>query len=704
MRESKFIQRFLGADHIGPMLKRLLLLVIVVVWGYIGWLRYYGGGIPVPSFAAASGIDTLYNECANTYGLQSRGFRAVPVSELNSNDRDGLLECAVEMGNPAFLKWVLTNVKGGFSIRKGGDYLAKVAAWKDAQAALEVLQLLAGPDSGVKLNESFNDIVAAARDAATVDVARYLLDGHPQLIKETNEQLLWGIGERLAGMSLAQHQASKGRIDVAEYFAVSGSIVAKPGFHFRHWVLKNNRAQLLDRRFDDFLVKHGVSRDEENDKGLTVLHEAVLFGDHELVSGLLLSGASPNTTDRLGDTPLHDAIKRNSGKIVLLLASRAEVNAANRRGRTPLHEAIANGSWDAASALLDNGARSDIRDAEGRTANFDCVAHNCPHLDRLVAMGADLGARDNNLNTLLHAVAGQESGGVGVAQQVLSRGVALDAKNSSGDTALHLAAASGNEPIVRLLVGQGASTNERNNSGDSPLHLSEEAAVIAALLDGGANPDLANRAGVRPVDGGIERTLMLFHSPSLIGAKSDSIPKHFKSIGAIADDLEQGVELATPKKGSLHGLSFVDGDYEPTAVTFAPRAANLEYTVQLACEGWLTLSIGDRAVDLVNSPIRSEWEPLVSEGSDPHTFRVTLGTERCSPASKLPAILTAAASQASGTAADQWAVASRLCIEQISNDNATGCELHLRPILKVLVLSGKKWQEAGILHGATATK
>ena len=81
-----------------------------------------------------------------------------------------------------------------------------------------------------------------------------------------------------------------------------------------------------------------------------------------------------------------------------------------------------------------------------------------------------------------------------------------------GDTALHIAAAANRIEIARRLLGQGADASARNRRGAQALHYAadgqpgapnwspaEQAAVIALLIDAGADPNAADMNGVTPL-------------------------------------------------------------------------------------------------------------------------------------------------------------------------------------------------------------
>jgi len=69
----------------------------------------------------------------------------------------------------------------------------------------------------------------------------------------------------------------------------------------------------------------------------------------------------------------------------------------------------------------------------------------------------------------------------------------VNAKDNSGDTALHEAAKFGHEGVVKYLLDGGADVTIRNSSGKDPLQLAteHEKKEIVALLKGAASKQRA---------------------------------------------------------------------------------------------------------------------------------------------------------------------------------------------------------------------
>jgi ketosteroid isomerase-like protein len=97
-------------------------------------------------------------------------------------------------------------------------------------------------------------------------------------------------------------------------------------------------------------------------------------------------------------------------------------------------------------------------------------------------------------------VAAARAGDLAAAMAVLPHGVDANARDgATGETALGIAAAGGHGAVVRALLDHGAAPDILDRDGQAPLHAaarSGAAEVVAALLDAGAHADLQ-----RPSDG-----------------------------------------------------------------------------------------------------------------------------------------------------------------------------------------------------------
>ncbi len=146
------------------------------------------------------------------------------------------------------------------------------------------------------------------------------------------------------------------------------------------------------------LIDRGAATNVRSRSGWTPLHSAALGTapsscspaagpeiDTKLVSLLIRHGASSDSPDDYGNTPLH--VVANSGvanlsMVEALIGGGADPNSRNAQGRTPLHNAAAPAYNDTdapnndvmISRLLDAGANPNLRDETGATPLLRALA------------------------------------------------------------------------------------------------------------------------------------------------------------------------------------------------------------------------------------------------------------------------------------------------------------------------------------------
>ncbi|WP_229477313.1 ankyrin repeat domain-containing protein [Massilia rubra] len=147
-------------------------------------------------------------------------------------------------------------------------------------------------------------------------------------------------------------------------------------------------------------------------------------------------------------------------------------------GISPLLAAVAGGDALTVTILLDAGARPDSpRDASGGTP-LD-YALGTPPLEMatlLLDRGADPRVVADGGRTTLHSLAlqalpppQQHAIQMVLAERLVRQGVPLDATYGQGETALHMAASTGNLDLLNLLLAEGANPTLRNKRGEDAL-------------------------------------------------------------------------------------------------------------------------------------------------------------------------------------------------------------------------------------------
>ena len=104
-------------------------------------------------------------------------------------------------------------------------------------------------------------------------------------------------------------------------------------------------------------------------RGTTPLADAALKGDIDAVRLLLVAGARPNVISNEGTQPIHDAALGDNAEVIRELATHgADLNARTRdEAQSPLLIAAAMGKMKAVEALVALGADLTAKDSKGRT-------------------------------------------------------------------------------------------------------------------------------------------------------------------------------------------------------------------------------------------------------------------------------------------------------------------------------------------------
>jgi ankyrin repeat protein len=274
-------------------------------------------------------------------------------------------------------------------------------------------------------------------------------------------------------------------------------------------------------------------------QGALDLLQAVKRGDHVAVRALLKERALVNQAEPDGTTALHWAIQADDIELAtMLVGAGADVKAANRYGLRPLTLAATNGSDAAIALLLKGGADPNTTTDSGEPVLMTAArTGRAAVVKRLIAAGASVNARERwfGETALMWAAAENHAEAVrvlvGAGADINARSTLLEAPvlefprsggpNSpfprGGWTALMFAAREGAIDAARALADLGANLNlVALPQTDVPLKPEDLKAaesgvgttalvfaiinshydLAAALLDKGANPNVADVAGM----------------------------------------------------------------------------------------------------------------------------------------------------------------------------------------------------------------
>jgi ankyrin repeat protein len=207
--------------------------------------------------------------------------------------------------------------------------------------------------------------------------------------------------------------------------------------------------------------------------GWTALHRAVKRGETELVAQLLHDGADVEAvTDWQDSSPLHLAAAAGHSDLIPLLITPKTLDAKDAGHLTPLALAVRHNRLAAVTALVAAGA------SLGQPG-----AHYTPWRVALEALAP--GSTADIALVLLDAMMADDS-----SAQILAAAVSW--ADSSGQTALHKAGASGSKELVERLLAAGADKDAVDAEGATPLWLAA-AAGHAQLVPHLAGPGSINQ-------------------------------------------------------------------------------------------------------------------------------------------------------------------------------------------------------------------
>jgi ankyrin repeat protein len=164
---------------------------------------------------------------------------------------------------------------------------------------------------------------------------------------------------------------------------------------------------------------------------------------------------------------LFQAIRNNRLDVLKNNLSRANVETRDARGATLLMHAAAYGTIESMRMLLDAGADVNAANDFNATALLWC-ARDAAKARLLIEHGANVNIQSKQGRTPL-MLAALRDGGSDIVALLLAKGADVKAKDNRGDTALGLAAETGDAAIMRLLLDKGADVNGRNRKGETPL-------------------------------------------------------------------------------------------------------------------------------------------------------------------------------------------------------------------------------------------
>lgn len=173
-------------------------------------------------------------------------------------------------------------------------------------------------------------------------------------------------------------------------------------------------------------------------------------------------------------TAKHRTHQQNIVRRLIDAGAHPNVRLSRPSGGFLIHDALSESCIGALEELLERGANPNMRDSSGRTA-LHYLFHRTPNspdtLSLLLHHGASPELGDKDGETALHKAA--FIGNLSQLQLCISHtpdeAIAIQCRNSHGETLLHYAAAGGKQDIVDFLLTRGLAINALSNTGWTPL-------------------------------------------------------------------------------------------------------------------------------------------------------------------------------------------------------------------------------------------
>ena len=269
------------------------------------------------------------------------------------------------------------------------------------------------------------------------------------------------------------------------------------------------------------LLRAGIDRDHVNRIGYQAIHESIWLGRDtdayaDTVRVLVAGGVQlDHPSGNEGLTPLAMADRLGFASATATLKRAADMAGfARSTADAGLVAAIEQADADAAALALRAGASLEHRDAQGRTPLLQAVTLDRVAVIRLlVSLGADTNAVDDRLDTpwLVTGV----TGSVAALEALLPGRPDLTIRNRFGGVSLIPAAERGHVEYVRRVVRTGINVNHVNDLGWSALleavilgdGSERYQQVVRILVEAGADPNLGDADGVRPLQHARDRGL-----------------------------------------------------------------------------------------------------------------------------------------------------------------------------------------------------
>lgn len=314
-----------------------------------------------------------------------------------------------------------------------------------------------------------------------------------------------------------------------------------------HAAAEMNRADVVE-----FFVNKGFDINAQDNSGRTPLHVSITAKAIDAVKKLIDLGADALRRDSDIKTPLHLAASsgyEEGAEALLALPDVARSVNAHRtysQGFTPLMEAVNNNHAGIAAKIAAVGGDVNAQDNQNRNSLYIAVETGSVDCTRLLLnSGADAAKSTGagyNKTPMVHMVNTRNYRET--LMHLYQAGFDLDAKDSTGATALHKACEAQDVVKIRALLELGADANAVNGYGRRPLDVvlehytyayNDQTVIVDTLLSGGASANLSPNPAIP-------------QAPLHLAARNGNMKslQAFVARGATVDQPDRSREATTP--------------------------------------------------------------------------------------------------------------------------------------------------------------
>ncbi|CAC5404564.1 MIB [Mytilus coruscus] len=275
-------------------------------------------------------------------------------------------------------------------------------------------------------------------------------------------------------------------------------------------------------------------------------------GEPNCCKVLVDKGRDPNLKDDDLDTAMHDAISQKDAPNDILkyvLGSKtAKFATENSRGFNVLHWAVLKDNKDSVEIIISNDKTCvDSKMKDGSTAMHIAAANDRVEIASILQSkgAANMNIRDSMKRTPLILAVSQ--GKKKTMELLITVGCDINAQDSSGNTALHVAQ-------VKKNLGQAVAIDKAGSS-------SQDTAIICLLIESGAHLDIKNEEGKTPLDFANDDMVREFMKTLAKRAKKKDFATTAKGIPAPSNWSDMRGETVSkvsigPTKGGIMQIEF----------------------------------------------------------------------------------------------------------------------------------------------------